>query len=104
MIARSVSARRDHCRHERGYGLKHTCELGIDIRSLVGGENFGWLKRHPCYAANEDNPGFVPCRPRFEPIADPVLAAASPGRFARSGVRLRIQPNWCRPGRGPGQS
>lgn len=51
-----------HCRHEIGdEPMRHKCALGIDIRKHVGGSDLGWLRRHPCYFPNRDNPGFVPC-------------------------------------------
>lgn len=58
----SESVMRIHCRYETNdVPLRPGCALGIDVRRLVGGSDFGWLRRHPCYFKNRDQPGFVPC-------------------------------------------
>jgi hypothetical protein len=37
------------CKHYHARpGLRYECELGVDIRALVGGSDYGWLTRMPC--------------------------------------------------------
>lgn len=37
--------RKGVCKHYKG---RHGCALGINLRQLVGGDNFGWMRRIPC--------------------------------------------------------
>lgn len=41
----------DHCRHYTPDGLAVRCDLGINIRKHVGGDDFGWRLRMPCAGA-----------------------------------------------------
>lgn len=70
-----------HCRHHEvqppdfaARDSGHRCALGIDIRKHVGGPDFGWLARSPCYLPNATNPGHVPCDKAEKPTAEEIEA------------------------------
>jgi len=67
-----------HCKHYRPEpGMVLTCDKGIDIRSFVGGEDFGWMARMPCAGgafATEQNPT-IPCDKMELPTDAEVEAA-----------------------------
>lgn len=58
-----MSVHEHHCRHSTHTDdpLIPGCALGIDVRAHTGGPDLGWRRRNPCYLANRDNEGFVPC-------------------------------------------
>ncbi len=43
------------CKYMTGLmcGGSTVCKAGVDVRELVGGDNFGWLARIPCNTINE---------------------------------------------------
>lgn len=72
------------CKHFRG---RDGCALGIDIRALVGGPDWGWGRRKPCNAETMRatslppiNP--APCDQYEEPTAQEV--AESEARMQRA--------------------
>ena len=67
------------CKHYNGTGLgpknlvggKHCCEVGVCIRDLVGGPDFGWAVRTPCF---KDHKTDVACDKYEEPTAKELSA------------------------------
>ena len=63
------------CTHSVGLssrdGAPIICQAGIDVRALVGGPDFGWLKRCPCSGRYTDA---VPCAQYQAPSAEEVAA------------------------------
>lgn len=44
------------CKHYNGremFNGTQTCHSGINVREIVGGDDFGWMKRIPCIGTND---------------------------------------------------
>lgn len=87
----------DHCRHswiDRVAGpMERRCDLGYDVRDLVGGPNFGWNGRQPCTGgklASPDN-AMVPCSDYSPPT--PAEFVRDTNESARQ--MDRILAGWC---------
>jgi len=62
------------CKHYKGM---HGCALGVDLRALVGGDNFGWRRRIPCNVGTMAGSSLaaidpVPCELYEEPTAEEI--------------------------------
>jgi hypothetical protein len=60
---------RDKCRHFNGIGFgvdgrEKICGAGVNYRTLVGGDNYGWARRIPCLDVGDSLAGVVPCPQR----------------------------------------
>lgn len=68
-----------HCRHWSnpfvGDRRRDTCALGIDIRKLVGGPDFGWGCRMPCIRGAFHRPGEAATCDKREPYTAEEIAA-----------------------------
>jgi hypothetical protein len=61
------------CVHFNG-SVNPCCEAGVNYRALVGGQDFGWLKRLPCLVKYA-GPDAVTCEKRQEPTAEQIEAS-----------------------------
>jgi len=65
------------CKHFNGVyssGMEYgVCEKGVGYRHLVGGEDFGWSKRIPCFKKHETE---VACEMYSEPTEEDLMKAA----------------------------
>lgn len=61
------------CKYYRGafgpLSVTKTCEAGIDLRKLVGGDDHGWVKRLPCYREHETD---IKCDKYKEPTLEEI--------------------------------
>ncbi|MCU7842178.1 MAG: hypothetical protein KZQ94_22755 [Candidatus Thiodiazotropha sp. (ex Troendleina suluensis)] len=59
------------CKHFNG--IQHDqCLAGLNIRSVVGGDPFGWTKRMPCFKRNDTD---IVCRQYSEPTVEEIADA-----------------------------
>lgn len=62
-----------HCIHRRPRELM--CDVGVNVRDLVGGDDFGWALRIPCIADYHENEGAATCE-KFQLLTEEEAAAA----------------------------
>lgn len=62
------------CKHCKGT-RDQFCGAGIDVRALVGGDNFGWVLRRPCHRLDLDRRPIateIICDKYEEPTAEEI--------------------------------
>lgn len=61
-----------HCKQYNGMVFhRDNCNAGVNVRALVGGEDFGWLKRIPCFTEHRSP---VECSLYEEPTQQEINA------------------------------
>lgn len=83
------------CRHFNGVGRddKECCRVGVNYRSHVGGEDFGWLRRLPCLpkSVDEDILQVVLCKLRVFPTPEEAAAEEAHDEELLSIIPLAIK-------------
>lgn len=70
-------------------GIQHdTCKAGVNYRAHVGGPDFGWARRIPCFSDSVDAPPCDKCQRTTREQAEAEIAA-SDAAFQRVNTALK---------------